>query len=75
MKIPKYIRDSMRKCVEYNRKSAYEMCKVEYWLEQHEIDQDTLRDGNGCSLEELEYGNDIVDELCERIEGILCNME
>lgn len=68
MKVPKHIRESMRKCADYNNRAAYEMRKVEYWLEQHGIDPDLLRDGNGWSLEELEYGNNIVDELCERIE-------
>lgn len=58
-----------------NALAEYEMKKIEDWLESHGIDASYsamdgggLRDGSGCSLEELEYGNDITDELCERIE-------
>ena len=32
-------------------------------------DPDSLRCGNGCSLEELELGNDITDEIVSAIEN------
>ena len=41
---------------------------VERWLEDNNIDVDEFRDGCGCSLEELEYGEDITEALCNRIE-------
>lgn len=69
MMVPLYIKKKMHSVVKYSRASAAAMKVVESWLELHGIDPESIRDGNGCSLEELEYGNDIVDSLCERIEG------
>lgn len=68
MKIPKYVKASMKRCVKHNNIAAEEMKNVETWLDFHGVDVEKLRDGCGISLEELEYGNDVVDELCERIE-------
>lgn len=69
MIVPLYIKKKMHSVVKYSRASATAMQVVESWLELHGIAPESIRDGNGCSLEELEYGNDIVDSLCERIEG------
>lgn len=68
MKIPKYIRQRMEKCLLYNIRAADAMKEIEDWLESHGIDPERLRDGCGISLEEIEYGNDVIDDLCERIE-------
>ena len=68
MKVPKYIREKMRRCAVLNQQAAAEMQALEEWLEKNGFDIEDLRDGSGCSLEELEYGNDIADELCDRIE-------
>lgn len=68
MKVPKYIREKMHRCAVLNAQADAEMEAVEEWLQKRGIDTETLRDGSGCSLEELEYGNDITDELCDRIE-------
>lgn len=70
MKVPGYIRKELEKVYCYSYKSCYAMQIVEKWLEKHGFDIDELRDGCGCSLEELEYGNNIVDELCEKIENM-----
>ena len=43
---------------------------IEDWLKDKGIDPEEMRDGGGVSLEELEYGNDIVALLCERIENL-----
>lgn len=70
MKIPNYIKKKMRDVVKHSRASEEAMKDVESWLEFNGIDPELIRDGGGCSLEELEYGNDIVDILCERIENL-----
>ena len=75
MKVPKYIKDKMRKVVELSRRAHTEMMYIELWLEDHGFDIDSLRCGNGCSLEELELGNDAIDNLCEWIEsGTIANL-
>lgn len=74
MKVPKHIKEKMHRVARLNSLADYEMRKVECWLEKRGFDVTSdggLRDGGGCSLEELEYGNDITDLLCERIEGAL----
>lgn len=68
MKVPKYIKNKMHRIVDLQNKACKEMCDVEKWLEEHGFDVEKLRSGDGCSLEELEYGNDITDEFCELIE-------
>lgn len=69
MKVPKYIKEKMHRIVALNQAAAAEMEDVEAWLEQKGFDIEALRDGSGCSLEELEYGVDIADDLCARIEA------
>lgn len=71
MKIPKYIRHKMHRTAQLHALAFYETAKVEAWLEAHgfDISTDGLRRGDGCSLEELDYGNDITDDLCERLEN------
>lgn len=71
MKVPKYIKKKMHNVARLSNLADREMQDVEEWLEKNGIDvsfENGIRDGSGCSLEELEYGNDITDELCERIE-------
>lgn len=68
MKIPKYIKNKMHAVVRYSRASDEAMQEVEDWLKRNGFSIEPLRDGDGRSLEELEYGNDIVDIICERIE-------
>ena len=69
MKIPKHIRMKLRNIATYSCLVEKNMKAVETWLESNgfDIEKDGLREGSGCSLEELEYGNDISEELCERI--------
>lgn len=67
MTVPKYIKDKMHSVARYAQMSDGAMKVVEAWLEDHGIDPSVLRDGDGYSLEELEYGNDVTAALCERI--------
>lgn len=52
----------------YSYKAAELNWKVAEWLERHGVDVDALSDGSRCGFEELMYGRNIADELCERIE-------
>lgn len=47
------------------------MREIEDWLEAHGVDtsENGLRCGDGCSLDELEYGFDITDQICAKLEG------
>ena len=72
IKIPKYIRQ--KKCtasLTFTLQQNKEMQVVEAWLENQGFDTSMqgLRCGNGYSLEELDYGNDCTDELCESMEN------
>lgn len=69
MKVPKHIQDKMHKVAELHRKAADISADVDDWLVDHGFDIEGLRCGDGYSLEELDYGNDVTDILCERIES------
>lgn len=75
MKVPKYIKEKMYKIARLNNAANREMVEIELWLEDHGIDtsvEGELRTGDGIGLDELEYGSGAtIDELCERIEGLL----
>lgn len=66
--IPKYIRNKMHRIAKLHAEAAKDMRTVEAWLEANGYDVDTLRDGGGYSLEELDYGNDVTDTFCARLE-------
>lgn len=69
MKVPKHIEEKMRKVVQLHQTAKEKMNDIERWLEEKGLDTSEygLRDGSGVSLDELDYGIDIVDELCVRI--------
>lgn len=68
MKVPKYIRKKMHQIALYAGMAARLDREVGLWLERHGVDMERLSDGSGCGYEELGYGNDTTDELCELIE-------
>lgn len=68
MKIPNYIRSKMHLCSNHARQAAKYNLEVANWLEEHGIDVEDISNGDGSSFEELMYGNDVTDELCQRIE-------
>lgn len=70
-KVPEYIKKKMHTIARLERKSSEIMEEIENWLIKNGMDvsvDDGLRHGDGIGLDELEYGNDCTDELCERIE-------
>lgn len=68
MVIPKYIQNKMHKIAEYSLKAKQLSCEVDKYFQNYGIDIEMLRCGNGCSLEELEYGNDITEAFCVHAE-------
>ena len=68
MKVPEYIRDRMHKIADYHKKAAKLSETVDNWFIKHGFDIEELRGGDGFTLEELDYGNDITDIFCHRIE-------
>lgn len=70
MKVPKYIRDKMHRIATLHAQAIELTREVDIWLIEHGINLDDISDGNGYSLEELDYGNDVTDELCMRLESM-----
>lgn len=68
MKIPKYIKNKMHRIAELQAQASDLMKEVEEYLLCHGFCIEAIRDGSGYSLEELDYGNDVTDVLCERLE-------
>lgn len=75
LKIPKYIYEWMALTAHYSYKAAELNRKVAEWLERHGVDVDALSCGCGYGFEELMYGNDVTDKLCERIEREAANAD
>ena len=58
----------MHKIAELSNKVKELSKEVDQYFIQNGFDIDELRCGNGRSLEELEYGNDITDRFCKDAE-------
>ena len=71
MKVPLYIKENLHRAAKLNVQAAACMYTVENWLEKHGVDPDTLRAGDGCGLDEIDYGEDVTLELSRKIERIL----
>ena len=63
MKISKTIQDKMHRAAAMYAKAARTMGEIDEYLESRGVSPEVYRAGNGISLEELEYGNDITDEF------------
>lgn len=76
MRVPKYIQDKMHRIARLQRQAAEEMKSVEGWLLSNGVSDEDLdnggyfRCGDGISLEELEYGEDITEFLVEKLEAM-----
>lgn len=71
-KVPEYIKRKMHTIAQLERRSSRIMDEIENWLIKNGVDvsvDDGLRYGDGIGLDELEYGNDCTDKLCEIIES------
>lgn len=54
---------------ELQSKAATLPREIDGWFIRNGFEIEELRNGDGCSLEELDYGNDITDKFCDRIES------
>lgn len=63
MKIPIDIQKKMRRAVKLYSEANEIMKEVDLFFESKGISEDIYRCCNGISLEEIEYGNDIVDDF------------
>ena len=68
MKIPRHIREKMHKIALYASKASALDHEVGIWLERRGLDVEKLSGGDGYGYEELLYGNDVTDALCDLIE-------
>ena len=69
MKVPKYIQDKMHKVARLNAMSRALMREVDDYFISKDYDIEKLRCGNGKSLDELDYGNDITDEFVKEADN------
>lgn len=68
MKIPEHIKNKMHTIARIGKESTKLMSEVEDFLESKGYDSNYLYECGGYSLRELEFGNDITDELCKDLE-------
>lgn len=74
MKIPNYIKHKMHQIADLQYKARELSAVVDNWFVEHGFDIEEFRDGSGISLEELDYGNDVTEAFCERVEnGDFCS--
>lgn len=69
MKVPTYIRRKMHRAAKLHAEASKLTRQVDEWFESKGYAAEDLRCGDGLSLEELDYGNDITDVFCKRIEA------
>lgn len=67
--MPGYIRHKMHRGAQLHAEASKLIRQVDEWFESRGYVAEDLRRGDGFSLEELDYGNDVTDVLCERIES------
>lgn len=69
MKVPEYIRRKMHRAAQLHAEASKLTRQIDEWFESRGYAAEDLRCGDGYSLEELDYGNDVTDILCDRIES------
>lgn len=68
MKVPKCIENKMRRAHRHFQAGSALMDDVNEWFEAHGFDALELRNGDGMSLEEIEYGAEgAVDHFLEKL--------
>lgn len=67
MRVPNYIKVKMHRIATLQKQAASLSAEVDNWFIDHGFNIEELRCGDGQSLEELDYGNDVTNELCNRI--------
>lgn len=68
MTVPKYIENKMRQALRHFQAGSALMDDVNLWFETKGYNMLALRDGDGRSLEEIEYGTEnAVDNFLEKL--------
>jgi hypothetical protein len=75
MKISKYIKNKMHKLADLSYKASKLSQEIDNYFEENKYDIEELRSGDGISLEELEYGNDVTDQFCDWFENEKSKLE
>lgn len=72
IQVPLHIQKQMHKVAKLQNEARELTENIEKWLESKGVDvsvgQGSLRSGDGRGLDELDYGNDVTDEIVERLE-------
>jgi hypothetical protein len=68
-KVPEYIKIKMKKIASLSSKVNELSNEIDNYFIEQGYDIMSLRSGDGISLEELEYGNDITVEFCNWFEN------
>ena len=69
MKVPEYIRHKLHRAAKIHAEASRLTRQVDEWFESRGYAPENLRCGDGFSLEELDYGNDVTDIFCDRVES------
>ena len=69
MKVPEYIRHKIHRAAKLHAEPSRIIRQVDEYFEGRGYTPENLRCGDGFSLEELDYGNDVTDIFVERIES------
>ena len=69
MKVSKEIQKKMHRLAQLTRQSAVLCAEINDYFESKGYDIDELRRGDGESLDELDYGNDITDAFVAKMEA------
>ena len=69
MKVPEYIRQKMHRAAKLHAEASRIIRQVDEYFESIGYTPENLRCGDGFSLEELDYGNDVTDVFCDRVES------
>ena len=68
MKVSEVIKNKMRRIAKLTKEVMYLSREIDDYFINKGFDIDILRSGDGTSLDELDYGNDITDDFCKLIE-------
>ena len=69
MKVPEYNWQKMHRAAKLHAEASRIIRQVDEYFEGRGYTPENLRCGDGFSLEELDYGNDVTDIFVERIES------
>lgn len=69
MKVSKKIQKKMHKLADLNNQAKRLSREIDEYFENKGFEIEVLRNDNGISLDELDYGNDITEEFCNAIEN------